>query len=171
MRVPDPHDLQAVDAGVRTVTRRDVLLSAGCASFLGIADTAHALCAGSPELGRWRISVPNTNPELLDLRMSSCGDQVLNGEQTQTRYRLRAWVRQSDGNWYGRPSVNATWRNWNGKRWLVGRVPTGGYVDAIWTRAEHRDGKRMLRVVINHESLDSKPSSTDAYWYQFVKDI
>ena len=91
--------------------------------------------------------------------------------EEDARYRLRAWVRQSDGNWYGRPSVDATWEQWQGKRWLVGSVSTGGYVDEIWTRAVQRDGKRMLHVYINHKSLDSKPSSTDEYWYQFVKDI
>lgn len=161
MKVSNLRELQGVS--VHAFTRRDVLMGAGCASVLGIADTAHALCSGSPELGRWRITLPNVNPELLDLRMSNCEEEA--------RYRLRAWVRQSDGNWYGRPSVEATWRNWNGKRWFVARVPTGGYVDAIWARAVQREGKRMLHVIINHESLDSKPSSTDQYWYQFVKDI
>jgi hypothetical protein len=163
MKVSILSELQGAGAGARAFTRRDVLLGAGCASVLGVVDTAHGLCGGSPELGRWRITLPNVNPELLDLRMTNCEEDA--------RYRLRAWVRQSDGKWYGRPSVKATWEQWNGKRWFVGRVPTGGYVDEIWARAVQRDGKRMLHVYINHESLDSKPSSTDEYWYQFVQDI
>ena len=84
---------------------------------------------------------------------------------------MRVWVQQSNGNLYGRPSVAAGYRAWKGAQWLVGRVPTGGYVDNVWARTEDKDGKRMLHVLIKHESLDSKPSATSEHWFSFEKRI
>jgi len=153
------------------LTRRDFTRTLCAASAALAAGQAGALCAGAPELGRWRNVAPAVDPAVLDLRMDSCGDQVLNGEETETRYSLRAWVLQSSGKLYGRPSAQAHWRQWKGQRWLVARVPTGGYVDNIWATAAQRDGQQMLHVLIKHESLDSKPSSTSEHWFRFDKRI
>lgn len=138
---------------------------------LGFSPVAQALCAAPPELGRWRNIASDGSPAVLDLRMDDCGDQVLNGVQTQTRYSMRAWVRQDTGKYFGRPPVKAGVRRWKNQDWFVGRVPTGGYVDNIWARVEQKDGKRMLRVLIKHESLDSKPSATSEHWFRFEKKI
>ena len=132
---------------------------------------AHALCAAPPEMGRWRNLAAKGDPAVLDLRMTDCGDQSLNGEQTQTRFAMRVWVLQSSGNYYGRPSVRAGVQSWKGSKWFVGRVPTGGYVDHIWARVEQRDGQRQLHVLIKHESLDSKPSASSEHWFRFEKRI
>jgi hypothetical protein len=35
----------------------------------------------------------------------------------------------------------------------------------MWLQAVQRDGKRELHVLINHESLDGKPSSTSECWF------
>ena len=139
---------------------------------LPVAGTeAHALCASPAEMGRWRNIAANGDPAVLDLRMTDCGDQSLNGEQTRTSFRMRVWVLQSSGNYYGRPSVPANRRTWQGKQWFVGRVPTGGYVDHVWARVEPRDGKPHLHVLIKHESLDSKPSASSEHWFGFEKKI
>ena len=139
--------------------------------LLGWPREVVALCAAPAEVGRWRNLGTETDPMFIDLKMTDCGDQVLNGEQTETRYSLRVWLRQSSGQMYGRPTVAAKYRTWKGERWLVGRVPTGGYVDNIWVRAKDRDGQRVLHVLIKHESLDSKPSSTSEHWFKFDKRI
>jgi len=63
---------------------------------------AQALCASPPEAGRWRNIDPKGEHAVIDLRMADCGDQVLNGQQTESSYRLRVWVLQSSGKLYGR---------------------------------------------------------------------
>ena len=78
---------------------------------------------------------------------------------------MRAWILQSSGNYYGRPTVPAVYRPWNGKRWLQGNVSTGGYQDQMWLRVEERDNRSELHVVITHKSLDSKPSARSEYWF------
>lgn len=124
-----------------------------------------ALCASPKESGRWHNTNPTGDPAYIDVKMVDCGDQVLNGEQTKTRYTLKVWVKQSSGKFYGRPAVNAVYRTSKGVKWLYGRVPTGGYEDQMWLRALDRDGKPHLHVLIKHQSLDSKPSSTSEHWY------
>jgi hypothetical protein len=152
-------------------TRRAAILRLCALSATALATPwpAHALCASPAEGGRWRNVDPKGDPAVLDVRMIDCGDQVLNGEQTDTRFRLRVWVPQSTGSLYGRPSVAANVRSWQGKRWMVGRVPTGGYVDNVWMNAVQSNGERRLHVLIKHESLDSKPSSTSEHWFRFEK--
>ena len=150
-------------------SRRDFVGSMCTASFAVATGSVSALCAAPPELGRWRNLAAKGDPAVLDLRMDACGDQVLNGVQTETRYSMRAWVLQSSGQFYGRPSVRAFVRQWKGHEWVVGRVPTGGYVDNIWARTDQRDGRRVLRVLILHESLDRKPSATTEHWFGFEK--
>lgn len=151
--------------------RRNIIRWLGVCSLALASGAVQALCAAPQELGRWRNIAPGASPAVLDLRMADCGDQVLNNVQTQTRYTMRAWVRQSDGNYYGRPTVKAGLRPWKGNQWFVGRVPTGGYVDDVWARVEQRDGQRMLHVLIRHESLDSKPSASSEHWFRFEKRI
>jgi len=137
------------------------------ASVITLPQIGSTQCVGIKEEGRWRNLANNDDPAFIDVKMlGGCGDQVLNGESTgsSTRYTLRVWVRQSSGQFFGRPSVKAAYRSWNGKRWLQGNVPTGGYVDQMWLHAEDRDGRPQLHVVIKHQSLDSKPSSQSEYW-------
>jgi hypothetical protein len=58
-------------------------------------------------------------PSFIDVKMIGRGDESLNGAQAQgSRYAMRAWVKQSSGQFYGRPTVNATYRPWNGTKWL-----------------------------------------------------
>ena len=153
-----------------SLSRRHVVAGL-CATAAGWPLASHALCAGPPEGGRWRNLDPTGDPAFLDVRMTGCGDQVLNGKQTSTNYNLKVWVRQSSGQFYGRPTVAADYRTWKGQRWMVGRVPTGGYVDNVWMRQVQTDGKRQLHVLIKHESLDSKPSSTTEHWFKYEKAV
>lgn len=132
---------------------------------------ADALCSSPPEGGRWRNVDAKGDPAVIDVKMTQCGDQVLNGVQTETAYSLRVWVLQSSGKYYGRPSVSAAHKTWKNQSWMVGRVPTGGYVDNVWMQTVTTDGQRRLHVLIKHESLDSKPSSTSEHWFRYEKSI
>jgi hypothetical protein len=123
-------------------------------------------CVSPSENGRWRNLDDKGEPAYIDVKMVGCGDEVLNGEQTSTSYTVRVWVRQSTGKFYGRPTVRATYRAWKGEQWLYARVPTGGYQDHLWMRAVQRGGQSNLHVLIKHESLDSKPSSSSEYWFR-----
>lgn len=129
---------------------------------------AHALCATAKEEGRWRNLDSDDQPTFIDVRLASCGDQVLNGQQTSTTYKMKVWVKQSPGKFYGRPWVSASYRHWNNRQWLVGKVNTGGYMDHVWMDAVTRNGIPHLRVIIKHESLDSKPSSQSEHWFSRV---
>jgi hypothetical protein len=151
-------------------TRRVALFGLGAGALLG-PGTAAAMCANPAEAGRWRNVDPKGDPALIDVRMSSCGDQVLNGEQTATRYKLRVWVLQSSGQFYGRPSVSAGYKPWKGQQWMVGKVSTGGYLDHLWMRADNGGGQKRLHVLIKHESLDSKPSANSEHWFRYEKPI
>lgn len=152
------------------LSRRTFAKLVGMSAALAAAP-AWPICASPNEMGRWRNMAEGGDPAVLDLKMTECGDQVLNGEQTETRYKMRVWVRQSGGNYYGRPSVRANVRTWKGQKWFVGRVPTGGYVDNVWARVERQGGERRLHVLIRHESLDSKPSASSEHWFRFEKSI
>jgi len=148
-----------------TPTLALVLLTA--AAFV-LPHSASAQCAAPAEDGRWRNLNNNVNgdPSFIDVKMNGCGDESLNGAPPQaSHYTMRAWAKQSTGQFYGRPPVSATYRRWNNTNWLYGRIPTGGYVDNMWLQVVQRDGKRELHVLIRHESLDSKPSSTSEYWF------
>jgi len=151
---------------IASFSRRQVLGILAAAATIGHPESASAICAGVAEAGRWRNANNTGEPAFIDVKMVDCGDQVLNGQQTSTRYSMRVWVRQSSGQFYGRPSVNATFRPWNGKKWLYGKVPTGGYVDHVWMSVVQRDGQPQLHVLIKHESLDRKPSSTSQFWFR-----
>ncbi len=138
------------------------------ASLFLSANSALAQCAAPAEEGRWRNLNMNNNgdPSFIDVKMLGCGDESLNGAEPEaSHYTMRAWVKQSNGQFFGRPTVNATYRPWNRTKWLYGRIPTGGYVDNMWLQAVEKDGKRQLHVLIKHESLDSKPSATSEYWF------
>jgi len=138
------------------------------AAILILPQTAFTQCAGIKEEGRWRNLDKNGDPAFIDVKMTGgCGDQVLNGQETggTTRYTIRVWVRQSTGKFYGRPSVNAVYRSWNGRRWLQGNVSTGGYQDQMWLTVEQRNGQSQLHVFIKHKSLDSKPDAQSEYWF------
>lgn len=90
-----------------------------------LEQNARAICAAPAEEGRWRNLTNTGEPSLIDVRMLGCNDQ---GENGRIRYTMRAWVRQSSGQFYGRPTVDAEYRTWNAKRWMYGRIPTGGNV-------------------------------------------
>jgi hypothetical protein len=124
-----------------------------------------ASCAGPQEGGRWWNKNALGDPVSLEVSLDRCGDQVLNGQQTETTYGLKAFVRQANGNLYQRPKVRAIYRNSNGKRWLYAKVPTGGYMDHVWLRPSNENGQAQLYVYIKHESLDSKPSAESKHWF------
>ncbi len=152
---------------IPTPLRRIVQLLA-VAAALTFPQVALTQCAGIQEEGRWRNLDNNGEPSYIDVKMlGGCGDQVLNGQQTgsSTRYTMRVWVKQSTGQFYGRPTVNAVYRPWKGQKWLQGNVSTGGYQDQMWVHVEQRDGRSQLHVFIKHQSLDSKPSSQSEYWF------
>lgn len=129
---------------------------------------ASSQCAGVSEEGRWRNLDAKGDPAYIDVKMvGGCGDQVLNGEQTPStvHYTLRVWVKQPTGKFFGRPSVTAAYRPWNGKRWLHGNVYAGVYQDQVWVHAEERNHQQQLHVVIRHASLDKRPSYQSEYWF------
>ncbi len=147
---------------------RRIVQIVAVASILTIPQIALAQCAGISEEGRWRNLDNTGEPSYIDVKtVGSCGDQVLNGAQTGSslHYTMRVWVRQSTGKFYGRPTMKAVYRPWQGKQWLQSNVATGGYQDQMWARVEEHNGQRQLHVFIKHKSLDSKPSSQSEYWY------
>jgi len=152
----------STNAGAR-ITRRTFGGFGAALALLG-SQSVHALCAGVKEEGQWRNLNNQAQPALIYVRMN-CGDQVLNGQQTSTTYKVRAWTRQSSGQYYGRPWVDATYHSWNKRQWLVGKVSTGGYLDHMWMDAVERNGVPHLHVIIKHESLDSKPSAQSEHWF------
>lgn len=147
---------------------RRIVQTMAIAAILTFPQSALTQCAGISEEGRWRNLDNKGEPSYIDVKMlGGCGDQVLNGVQTGSspHYTMRVWVRQSSGQFYGRPTVNAVYRPWKGHRWLQGNVSTGGYQDQMWLLVEQRNGQSQLHVVIKHQSLDSKPSSQSEYWF------
>ena len=140
---------------VLTFLRR-VVQTMAIAAILAFPQIALAQCAGISEEGRWHNLDNNGEPSYIDVKMlGGCGDQVLNGVQTGSNphYTMRVWVRQSSGQHYGRPTVNAVYRPWKGYKWLQGNVSTGGYQDQMWLRVEERNGQSQLHVFIKHQSL------------------
>lgn len=133
--------------------------------------TIRASCVGPQEGGRWWNKNVSGDPISLEVSMDQCGDQVLNGVQTQTTYGLKVFVKQSSGALYQRPKVRAVYRNSNGKRWLYAKVTTGGYVDHIWLRPSNEDAQGQLYVYIKHESLDSKPSAESKHYFVRTRPI
>jgi hypothetical protein len=146
-------------------TFRIVVLCVGVAVGLAVPVAAKALCAGPEEGGRWWNKDASGDPISIEVRLDDCGDQVLNGQQTKTRYSLRVFVKQSSGQLYQRPKVDASYRVSKGIRWLYARVPTGGYVDNMWLRTQVLNGRKQLQVFILHESLDSKPNAKSNFWF------
>jgi hypothetical protein len=124
-----------------------------------------ASCVGPQEGGRWWNKNAMGDPISVEVSLDQCGDQVLNGQQTETTYGLKVFVRQSSGALYQRPKVRAIYRSSNGKRWLYAKVPTGGYMDHVWLRPSNENGQSQLYVYIKHESLDSKPDAESRHWF------
>jgi len=148
-------------AGVVTA----VIVGLSAVSFV-IPDPAAALCAGPKEGGRWWNTNPAGDPISVEVTLDDCGDQVLNGQQTETKYGLKVFVKQSDGKLFQRSKVRATYRtSKDGKRWLYAEVPTGGYLDHLWLRTSLVNGQTQLYAYIKHESLDSKPSAESKLWF------
>ncbi|HYP07403.1 MAG TPA: hypothetical protein VER03_14315 [Bryobacteraceae bacterium] len=145
------------------VSRRKVLGMLGVAGVLSGVKKAQAVCSTIREEGRWRNLDNQANPAYLDVKTFGC-DDTDSGEQT--RYTLRCWSRLSDGKFFGREPVNAVYRVWNNKRWLVGKVYVGGYQDIVWMRAVDRGGEKHLHVLIKHKSLDRKPDAQSEFWYK-----
>lgn len=150
-----------------SVFRRALVRIPGVYLFAAVAaaNTASAICTAPPEMGRWRNDAADDAPQVLDLRMSECSDQAAD----KANYSMRVWVKQSSGEWYGRPTVKASYRDWNGKRWLTGRIPIGGFVDNVWVSSEERNGVKALHVLIKHEGPDNKPGPTTEHWFWFEK--
>ena len=53
---------------------------------------------------------------------------------------------------------------------MMGRLPTGGHIDNVM-RSVQNNGRRQLHVLIRHESLDRKPSSTTEHWFKCEKAV
>ena len=145
--------LMALQCGLRAPVIGASLLAT---AFL-LSTPAQALCS-SPLVGRWGNPQPTGDPGVIDVSFISCGDT---NTQPNTSFGVKAWVKQSSGSWYGRPRVKAAFITSQGKRWLLAKVPTGGYVDQMYMRNENGS----LRVFIRHKSLDSKPDATSWYTY------
>lgn len=142
-----------------------VIMALSAADFV-LPDSAAASCAGPKEGGRWWNKDQAGDPISVEVTLDECGDQVLNGQATETRYGLKVFVKRSDGTLYQRPKVTATYRTSDdGKRWLYAKVPTGGYVDHLWLRTYLVNGHSQLYLYIYHESLDSKPSAKSKLWF------
>lgn len=134
-----------------------------CSVFVGslvavltFASAAHAVCS-SPLARRWGPNA-QADPGVIDVKFISCGDT---NTQPDTSFGVRAWVKQSSGQWFGRPTVKARFVNSAGHQWLLAKVPTGGYVDEMFMRVENG----QLVVFIKHKSLDSKPDAQN--WYRY----
>jgi hypothetical protein len=149
-----------------TICRSFVLTTAmivALGSSGGLTTRLAAQCAAPREEGQWVNLDPKGDPYRLDIRMLGCADT---GGNAPPRYILRAWVKQSTGQLYGRPAVNAVYRSARRQQWLYGEVPTGGYKDLIWVQAVDRNGARQLHVLITYQSLDRKPNASAEYWYR-----
>jgi hypothetical protein len=143
------------------LSRRVRSFCAGAATILVAltgSTSAHALCS-SPLVGRWSNLEPGKDPGVIDVSFISCGDT---NTEPVTAFGIRPWIKQSGGQWFGRPRVKANFINSKGKRWLLGKVPTGGYVDEMFMRIENGN----LRVFIRHKSLDSKPDASSWHTYR-----
>jgi hypothetical protein len=124
---------------------------------------ASAQCS-SPDVGRWVSVKPGGDPEQIDIYFAECGDTA----GSQTRMGVKVFVRQSSGGLYQRPPVSAVYVVDKGTRWLLAKIPTGGYVDKMWMRVVRgRENQQFLKVAIKHESLDSKPSVSE--WAEYRK--
>ena len=132
---------------------------------LVLSNPASALCVTPLETGTWWNQTAN-GPAKVDIEMIDCGDQILNGVRTLSRYRVNVWVRQSDGNLFHRGTFFGHGEMSEGAEWVYVEVPTGGYVDNMWMRVYDptRPSQRM-RVWIDHHSLDSKPSAVSNSWF------
>jgi hypothetical protein len=147
---------------VRRPSLRAALATAAAAFlWLGAAAPALAQCS-SPDAGRWINTKPGGDPEQLEVYFAQCGGDTDGPSQLG----LKAFVRQSSGNLHQRRPVEAHYVTDKGVRWLFAKVPTGGYVDNIWMRRVRVNGQVTLKVFIRHESLDSKPSAEDWYYYR-----
>lgn len=141
---------------------RRLVTTAALAGAIGVglataSPTASASCVASKEEGVWWNQTAD-GASKIEIRMTECGDQVLNGVRTRTAFAVDVWVRQSDGNLFHRGRFPAEPREDGGEIWLVTRVPVGGYVEEMWMRATDPRPSQRLRVWTDNQSLDSKPS-------------
>jgi hypothetical protein len=146
----------------RKIRTLALALSLATTSVVGLElvapTTASALCVTPLEDGVW-WNHTSSGSSKVQIELIDCGDQVLNGVRSRNRYRVDVWVRQSDGNLFHRGTFVVGDTMDGDQRWIVVRVPVGGYVEEMWMRVESptRPAERM-RVWIYHESLDAKPS-------------
>jgi hypothetical protein len=156
-----------------TIVRISSRLAIGCllaTSFNVVVNisapmAALASCESPAQEGRWRNNNSDANPTFIDMYGSGgygseCPDLT-----------MRVWVKQSTGKFYGRPPVNMRAGAALGEKWLVGRVGTGGYIDNIWIREIKENGERKIRVLIVHESVDSKPSAQSEHSFTYQEKI
>jgi hypothetical protein len=138
-------------------------LAGAAFALLAFSGPAFAQCS-SPDAGRWVSTKPGGDPEQIEVYFASCGDTA----GAETRMGVKVFVRQSSGGLYQRAPVRAGYVVDKGTRWLLAKVPTGGYVDKMWMRVVNgRDNQSVLKVFIKHESLDSKPSASE--WAEYRK--
>ncbi|MEP6918533.1 MAG: hypothetical protein ABJC89_23025 [Acidobacteriota bacterium] len=128
-------------------------------AVLALSGPALAQCS-SPDAGRWVKA--GGDPEQIEVYFASCGDTA----GAETHMGVKVFVRQSSGGLYQRTPVKAVYVVDKNTRWLLAKVPTGGYVDKMWMRVvSGRDHQNVLKVFIKHESLDSKPSASE--WAEY----
>jgi hypothetical protein len=145
--------------------RRLPLLLAAAITFL-LPAIARAQCATVAEEGRWKNLDDKGDPLYLDIKMLGCGDQVLNGAQTETtHFTMQAWNRVVAGGFHARPIKDAHYKPFKGHQWLYAPLPNIPYMDHTWVEAVQRDGKAQLHVLIRHDPLDKRPTYTSEYWF------
>src|SRR5262249_42489567 len=145
------------------------LLGAACLSILALAvpaTPANAQCLKQREEGEWTNVYRSANTYTLTIRMIECGDQILNGQQTETRYKLE--VRYLNKDWTLSPpqSASASYRTESSGRWLYGEIYLGGYVDEMWMRVVPQSDGEQMEVQVHNRSLSMLPSGDSAYTFQ-----
>jgi hypothetical protein len=147
----------------RQTTAHRTIIAALVATFI-LSGSALAMCS-LPDVGRWVNVKPGGDPEQIEIYFTECGDT----EGSETRLGAKVFVRQSSGGLYQRPPVSVAFITDKGTEWMLAKVPTGGYLDKIWMRRVRVGNQEFLRVLIKHQSLDSKPSATSSYTYRRAK--
>lgn len=124
------------------------------ATALFLTTGAWASCGVPAHLGKWTNLDRSASPYALDITLVSC---------VNADYRLVAITRQSNNTLYRRDPVKAT-EPQPGR--MTANVYTGGYMDRMTLSLVTQNGRRLLKADIFHQSLDSKPSARDIYYFE-----
>jgi hypothetical protein len=130
-----------------------------------MAKPVAALCAAAPESGVWQNTKGN-DPFQIRITQPNC--EVDNSGVPQ--FNVTVWVKQSSGALYKRGTfAGDKARAKNGVVWVLTKYSTGGYLKHQWMKKYTYDGVDYLRVWIYYESLDSKPSASEEFWFRKVR--